>query len=354
MLKAMGFLDELRVRFLRATLAAPALRSVFTSRPKRLLVSFISSGILYLIAALYVPLWVLLLGPLVLGIPHLLASIRFTHKSLGGASEKKLAPHVMGLLLVAVAGYRLAENHGLVQPILWERLPNWAELAAMTALMVLIPLLYRKRPGLPALIAFAPLVALSYAFPFETLGALVLLHNLVAFAFWLRASSSRAERAIAIFCAAMFVGVSGAILLGAFDFTRSWLFASESILNDQINVFTTGQLVLPYTEDPLLLFRAVAAYAFGQSIHYFVWLKAIPEQSHVNPVPASFKRSYIMIRQDLGRALLLAGFALTIVIAGAWLFLNVGEMRVLYFALASFHGYLEIAALGFFDSRSAT
>jgi hypothetical protein len=54
-----------------------------------------------------------------------------------------------------------------------------------------------------------------------------------------------------------------------------------------------------------------------------------------------------LLKSDLGRSILTGGLILFLAIVAVWAFGNIQEVRFFYFAAASFHGYFELASLGF-------
>ncbi|MEQ1875029.1 MAG: hypothetical protein ABL958_00190 [Bdellovibrionia bacterium] len=344
MTAALAWMDSHRIRFLKLTLSVSVFRFIFVSRPRRLFVSFLFSSTLYLAAALFLPLWVLFAGPLLLGVPHLLSSLRYIGRDFGPG---RIRPeYLFASLFVAVACYRLGIVYGVIDELETAFL-NGIELVALGALLIVIPVVFGRsvREFGRGLLFFVPLAYGSYFYPAATVGALVLIHNLIAFAFWFRAAKTPAEQAVAVFAAATFVSITGLIFAGVFDAAAT--FNQSEILGGVVDIFSIGQLVLPNAEDPMLLYHAVAAYAFGQSVHYFVWLQAIPQQNYEYTTPPTFRKSFELLKNDLGGKLLTAGAIFAAFLIGAWTFGYFQEARWIYFAAASFHGYLEIAALGF-------
>ena len=72
-------LDRLRARLLRLTLGSQLLRRVFLDRALRLLVFFVAFELVALALCTFIPVWQLLLGPLLYGYAHLISSVRYVH-----------------------------------------------------------------------------------------------------------------------------------------------------------------------------------------------------------------------------------------------------------------------------------
>jgi hypothetical protein len=337
--------DRLRGRILGYTLRFSLIRSLFYNRSARLAVIFLAAFPLNLALAVFLPMWTLLLGPLLLGIPHLVASSAYVsrcaaRRDVAGPSVATLA----GGCFLAVALIRSWANANGYDTL--GMLPNWVELAAAGLCFLWLANLATPSATelLTGLSLLGGLVLSSIAFPFWTLGILVLAHNGVAFVYWLRRARSNLDRQAAIFASGLFCLGTAAILAGLFDgVARS---AGASLSASGFDVATIGQSIFPGA-DSVWWPRAVMAYAFGQSQHYIVWLKALPEQDLPRQHPIGFSKSARLFKLGAGRLLLFAAaYGVGALFAYAcWAGLH--EARALYLAGAIFHGYFEIAGLAF-------
>jgi hypothetical protein len=248
-----------------------------------------------------------------------------------------------GAVFVAVAAIQLWIGEA-VPPVL-ERLPNGIELAA--ALMTGGCLAWVSGAGLLRAATLAAILSLllaaSFAAPEETLGVLVLAHNFVGFVYWIRRAPTPEDRRVAVACLAFLALVTVAILAGAFDTIVAR--RTRDIFAGALSEGDIGQAIFPNAERAILWGRAVSAFAFGQSLHYFVWLRAIPEQELPHGHPIGFSKSIRFIERDAGPLVL---YAAAYVLAGLFayaLFRGWPEARLLYLTAAAFHGYFEIAGL---------
>jgi hypothetical protein len=91
--------------------------------------------------------------------------------------------------------------------------------------------------------------------------------------------------------------------------------------------------------------RLLLLYCYAQMFHYSVWLQLVPEEDRARPTPRSFRQSLLALRADLP-SLLLGGALVAMVGLWLWAVVDVWASRVAYFRLATFHGYLELCALG--------
>lgn len=89
--------------------------------------------------------------------------------------------------------------------------------------------------------------------------------------------------------------------------------------------------------------RLVFIYAFGQSLHYAIWVRLLAEVDRPSSVPKPFRVQLQLLRQDFGRAL----YPVAALCVAAAFVLGFGgsAARETYFALGFFHFALEGAAL---------
>jgi hypothetical protein len=302
------------------------------------------------------PLWVLALGPVLYGLPHLIASFRFIpyilsrkHFRVRAAKETKNIQNFY-LFTIGIAGWIacarfLADRlSGMSFEIMNS---NYLEIFALMVSAVALPVFMKGWVRLRlAQVIFACVIAiLAYLYPEWTLGAFVLGHHWVGFGYWILAAQTPRERSVSYFALILFTLASGFIWIGGFDFAYKWYSPSAELPWANLDYVQIAKSVFPKTQDYKTWFHLVVMYAFGQSVHYFVWLKVIPDQCHYHPIPTSFRQSYQLLIQEFGKKwtrVILSGASW---MAAVWFFFSYSEARIFYFALASYHGYLEIAGL---------
>jgi hypothetical protein len=303
-------LDAARSGLLR--LAAPWVAPLFADRERRVLwlgvVSVASAFVLTGVA----PLWLLAFGPLLLGVPHLVADVRYL--------VVKPGLHRDGWLMAGLSLPLAATTLGAG--------PLFGVLAALVAV-----LLARRTWRTPiALVVVAALAACAWDFPDVFQLAFVHLHNLVALALWFVLRPRPASHA---WIPALAVVGAGAILTGALDPVVTtfggWVAPIAGV--------DFGEFVSTHTEglEPTLAARAVLSFCFLQSVHYAVWLRLIPDDARERRAPRTFRASWCALVHDLGVPALLLALTVAVGIA-AWGLLEVSAARD-----ATFHGYLELA-----------
>ncbi len=312
---ALGPLDRARVRALRW--AMPLSSRLAAAREARVALIGVTVVVFAALASLIAPLWLLALGPIVLGVPHLLADLRYCVVRPGWARQRALWLSA-GLPLLAVglgAGFEIgllgAGVSALVIPGAWPR-----KLAVAGAAL-----------ALAAAAAWQPTIAdlvLAHA------------HNFVAVALW-SFWRPRATKLHWIPIAA-FLLISAALLLGLGD--AAWLAGADLRAGlDRARHLATLAPGLPST----LASRLVLLYCFAQAVHYGVWLRMVPDDDRERPTPRSFAASYRALRAELHPALL-AGFALASVGLAIWACVDLVDARIGYFRFARFHGSVELTA----------
>ncbi|TNF27831.1 MAG: hypothetical protein EP329_18950 [Deltaproteobacteria bacterium] len=280
------------------------------------------------------PLWLLLLGPLLLGVPHIVSDLRYLvvrpPLPLGRAPLLALAVGLGGMTALRLGA-------ALGGPLLLE-----AEMAlgggAILATLALTP----GRRGWRA-VAFAVVAGLTVygvANPWDTALWVGHLHNFVAFAWWLALARDGGPWRRVAFVAALYLAVVVAILAGALDglFTLAWTGDAAGLRFEEL------ALSLAPDAEPVMAVRLVTLFAFAQSIHYAVWLRLVPQRSSDRRPPPSLDRSVRDLRADLGAWGLRAVVVASVLVPLAAL-VDATETRYVYLLLALFHGWLELAVL---------
>jgi hypothetical protein len=167
-------------------------------------------------------------------------------------------------------------------------------------------------------------------------------HNLVAIALWLylfRAHRRFALPAVALLAAAAALLLTGAALpwahlggRGAARLVDEALFAWPAWM-PQRTALSLGLV-----------------YVLLQAVHYAVWLALIPQDDARAQGTLSFRMSARALTRDFPSWLLALVVVTALAVLGASL-VDVHRTRQLYLSLATFHGYLELAAAAFLVVR---
>ncbi|MFO0756710.1 MAG: hypothetical protein U0359_09475 [Byssovorax sp.] len=328
-------LDRLRARLFAAMLAFGPVAFVLRRRALRIEARAALAILTALLLAVVAPAFMLALGPLVFGVPHVTAEIRYLLVRRGFPRGALVAA---ALYCAALSGSRLAEQllhaPGMFAPI---------EIT-LAACGTLGAGLWAARTGgsYPRLAALAVLIALAGALSVQhALAArlvFVHLHNFGALLLWLLVFRKRGPLprvAFVLLAGALALLLSGATLplsarLGALTLLGVDLARVAAWLTPGVALSIAMPLAL--------------VHAFSDSVHYVTWLALIPEEEIRAEGSLTFRMTLRSLRRDLGLAGIGAvGLCLAIVAVGSAF--NLAETRRYYFAAAGFHGYLELAAL---------
>lgn len=311
--------DWLRRRWLQ--LLGAWARPLMTRRDVRVSVMFSAMICTATLATLIAPLWLLILGPLLWGVPHLVSDIRY---------------------LVVRPGYHRRPWIWLLAggPLLWTALGGdlvWGFVgAAAAALAARAP--FAHRLAVVVLVAGVALIFRGLGHTGDVLFAHA--HNFIAVGLWWawRPRQGRMH------------WIPLALLIAASLFLVSPLALSIVTAIGGLNWF--GGAMGPEYQvwrlspdiDPDLGLRLVLLFCFAQSIHYAVWLQLLPDDDRARATPPTFRASYEDLCRDMTRPGVWVAGLLALGIA-AWAVHDLKHACHGYFRMARFHGHLELIAV---------
>jgi hypothetical protein len=328
-----GWLDGARRPLLRRLLRVAVARWIFVDRGRRVVAGSLLAVATAFAMAAWQPLVALWLGAALFGVPHVVSGVRFA------AVQQRLAWPTRALVAVALAvgvvelagsGTRIADGAVRAYVLLFAA-AILVELAGARA--------WRSLPRLVAAVVVLAAAAAGLIAPRLTLVALAHLHGLGAVAWFARRARARGVPAWPFVAAVATVMVAAAG--GAFDSlwaTVLWAprSAAASIVAEAAGSAVDGA-------GAIVLRRALFLYAFGQALHFAIWLRLVPEVERAAKVPSSFRRALALFEADFGRWA--RPLAVACIVAAPLLLLGGGVAREAYFALTYFHVGLEAAAL---------
>jgi hypothetical protein len=277
---------------------------------------------LSLAAAVVAPTWLLLLSPLLLGVPHVAADVEWLIVR-PRAPVRRIALVAIAVPLATMTILRAATLAGArIDPRIDLALGAAAIAGGVLSARATIRIRLTALVGLAALAALATMHARLASVLFAHA------HNVVAFAVWI-AWSPRPPRA------ALFAYVIATLALLA-GLAAPLAIATAPALDGASLARTLAPDLAP-----AIAARLVAVYAFAQAVHYAVWLHLAPRartQSDVLPAP----RRRRVVLAVIGAATLVVLLAALRDAAGA---------RTAYLSLAMFHGWLELAILAHLGLR---
>lgn len=265
------------------------------------------------------PLWLLALGPIALGVPHLLADVRYCVVRPGWHRERRLWL-TAGVPLVAL-GFGAPLEVGLI---------------GVAASALVLGNLRDTRLRLVVAVALG-LAAITHALDSTADLVFAHAHNFIAVAMW--ASWRRRESRVYQLVLASFVLASVALTLGLGDV--AWTSRLALNLPTGLDAHTHAESLAPELSQTWAL-RLVMLYAFAQAVHYGVWLRLVPEEDGPRA----------SLRDEFGTPML-AVVALSCVGLAIWACVDLTEARTGYLRFARFHGMLELTAIALWiSSRS--
>lgn len=345
--RAVAPLDRLRRHVLLGLVRAPALGRLVVRRDARLLVHSVASVAVTFFLTLLCPGVLFTAGPALFGVAHVAADARYL-------VLRRSVPRWWTTLLGAGCSALFALR--ALECAFPERWPfaateiaigwTWAFTGVAAGYAAASGRGAAPREAAGRALFAGPIVAgLGLAaFTHPHLARLVFahVHNAVAIALWLYLF--RARRRFALPALALLVAGAALLLTGV---ALPW-------------VHFTGPGAARFVDESLFAWptwmpqRTALAlgvlYVMLQAIHYTVWLAFIPQDDTRAEGTLSFRMSLRALARDFPAPWLAVIVALAAAILGASL-LDAHRTRQLYLSLATFHGYLELAAATFLVVR---
>ena len=334
-------LDDLRGGLLRALADISPLRRLMATRNARVPILLSMHASVAFALALFLPSLSLALAPILLGVPHVVSDVRHMviRRALPRWWLRTIAAFAGALFLL-----RLVEETRLVHaaPTLVENAVGcaWLLFAALAGAV----LGGWRRAALAAL-ALAVVVALgSLAEPRGFRLAFLHGHNLLAIAIWLVLFRRRGGLS---WLPLFLVLTGGACLASGALLGVTVHHGTLSMFG--LHLFAAADWIAPGLPDTWAL-GLTTAFAFLQSVHYAIWLVAIPQDDARAAGSSSFRMAWRALARDLGDRGIWIALALGLVVLVAGM-LALARTRVLMLSLATFHAWMELALLAFFVAR---
>lgn len=311
--------DALR-RLGLTTLGRRFAQTILTEREKRIAFwgCFLIAGAFF--STSMFPVVMLVVGPIVWGIPHVLSDLRYLVARPGLHRRPWVLAAIAVGIVAAALGFGVRGGLAGAAIALGIAQTSWLRRISGLSIVAVLFALAQRSPQMADLV-FAHV------------------HNFVGVLIWW-AWRPRQTR-FHLLPIALFGGLSLLILSG---------FA------EPLAVFTRG-LEAPWTGMPMFdlcasltpnpmdphSIRFVILFAFAQATHYVVWLRLMPEDDRPNKSPRSYVQSFRALTSDLGSLLLWLSVIGALGLIG-WAMFAPGAARDGYLRWAFFHGHLELAA----------
>ena len=320
-------LDRIRTGFLR--LLGPVGRKLVRRRDLRVAAFGCTVVVTALAGSVWLPLWMLALGPVILGTPHVLSDVRYLVMRPGYHRRTLFWVPVGVPLLIAGCDFY----------------PMEFGLASVAAAAVLCGGSGGRKAAALAVTAVLAVVCVWAGEMSRIVFAHV--HNFIALALWWfwRPRMHWSAMLIPLFFAAAVI----ALMMG-------WLAPSPgagSWFPGGMSMESHAEVLAPGLSLEMAG-RLVVLFAFAQAVHYGIWLRLIPEDDRPRETPRTFAATFRALEADVGRMMLWG----TIIVAtgvAVWAVLDLAAARIGYLRMALFHGYLELiaCALLFVEGRKS-
>ncbi len=347
-------LDELRRLGLRLLAGGwPLGRTLVERRSVRVPVLLSLHALAALAVAVFAPSLLIVVGPLALAVPHLAADVR--HLVIRRAWPRWWLAASTGFALALLALRALAESGSRVAslPVEHAVASAWVLVGAVGGCMAAASRADRAASagrlawslrGWAVIAAVVGLGAFALSAPRLCRLALLHGHNLVALVVWL--ALFRRGRRLALVPVALALAGGVALASGAL---LGVTLRHGALSVAGLHLFAAADWLAPGLPDS----RAIAvatSFAFLQSVHYAVWLVAIPAGDRPGEGGRSWRAAFRELVRDLTPAGVVAVAALAALVAGLGL-VHAASTRRLVLSFATFHVWLELAVLAYVLAR---
>jgi len=337
--QALWPLDELRGLGFRVLAgSSPAGRRLAASRNARVALLLTAHATAAFVLAVVAPSFLIAVTPLVFGVPHLAADVRYLLIRRASPRWWLLASAGFGLALI---GIRIAAE---VRPSAAPSLPveqaiaaAWVVLGAVAALIAA-----RSPRGWVVLVAALGLASVAVAAPRPFRMMLLHGHNLVAVVLWLALFRRGGRLIVTPIVAPVAAIVLGALLLAS-GCALGWTLHHGWLSVAGLHLFAATDWLAPGLPDQMAV-ALTTAFAFLQAVHYAIWLVAVPAGDRPGDGGRSWRMAWRALIRDFRPGGVTAVVLLTVAVAAAGL-VAAAPARRLFLSIGSFHAWLELAVL---------
>ena len=355
--QALRPLDELRRLGLRVLAGSwPLGRTLAARRSVRVPVLLSLHALAALAIAVLAPSLLIVVGPLVLGVPHLAADVRHLIVRRAWPRWWFVACAGFGLALLALRGLGETGSRIASLPVEHAVASAWVLLGAVggaTAAATSRAERARSPGGIGwamrgwiAVAAAAGLGAFALGAPRLCRLALLHGHNLVAIVVWL--ALFRQGRRLALVPVALALVGGGVLASGAL---LGVTLGHGALSVAGLHLFAAADWLAPGLPDSWAI-AAATSFAFLQSVHYAIWLVAIPAGDRPGEGGRSWRVAFRALVRDFTPAGTSAVTVLAMLVAVFGL-AHPASTRRLVLSLATFHVWLELAVLAYLVARGA-
>lgn len=341
----MTIIDQLRAKCLKRVLKIAFVKRLYQAKHLRILVGYLIITSLALSIAVFRSDILLILGPLLYGYLHLVTSYKYSSVLISptmslSQKQKNILYGLLGITFIEIMlqVYRKLFNGFLV--------PNG--FVGLVLSLIFLSFLYLKHGianNFLKKIIFISLgiaiICFSWEEPLIFVSMTLFAHNWIAFVAWIKLSKDKNNLLVSILGLLIFTIIHTLVLTGVFD-SYFTLFEEYfwGISGDQ----EVGWLLAPWSDDEIIWRRGLCLYTFGLSVHYFIWIKAIPENVYKNNTPVSFKTSFNSFYEAYGSFFTYSIIGIAAFGIIVWLlWFEIGSL--IYFTISNMHAWTELVML---------
>lgn len=330
-------------------------RKLFKDRAYRNIITIIVCLGINLVLMHYCPLWVLMLAPSILGIPHYIESLSsFNACSKDNPNEQnpRLINHSLLFISCIFLFLRLAMQSLFYLGFQEASFLILHNLRLLDLTIVCVGFawfayiyqisLVRRALGLVFLASFSYCLI---AFGASIWGIFIFSHNFMAFYYWHFYAPTQKEKNHVLFFSLLFTLIHLFVLSPLLDdFLLNQPIDQRPTLAFGYSFHAISHELFPLNFDIILARKMVSLLCFGQSVHYILWIRIIPACRLQQKGTITFRKYIKNLIKNFGRpwaySLL---FLMTGYIFGG-LFCPWNLINDLFFGLAFFHIYAEYLA----------
>ncbi|MGI4991878.1 hypothetical protein ACRXCV_04575 [Halobacteriovorax sp. GFR7] len=341
-----GHIDRLRAIILKYAFRVKGLKSLYISRDKRIFSSYVVLSFFSMALSVLRPDMLLIFGPLIYGYWHLISSYKYSSCLNNSSNQSSNIQRYIIYGLIAITFLEMCLRFYVRYFNSDILLPNgFIGLTLSIIYFFILFICYGSFKQIKSFLACF-LIGISILFlawnePLNFVSITLFGHNWIAFIFWFKFSRSKKNLKVAIYSFLIFILFHLFVLYGVFD-SYYYLYEEHFFVKSGYQKF--AWILAPWSDESINWMRGLSLYTFGLSMHYFIWLRAIPENIYKNKTPVSFKKTLISIHYGFGP--LLSYLLIFISIIGTILWLAWFEIGTLvYFFISNIHVWTELSLL---------
>lgn len=330
-------LDVIRRWALGVSLRFTPLAWVLVRRDRRVCIQAAAGMATTFTLTLFFPAFLFSVTPSLFGVAHVASDVRYLVLR---RSLPRAAPVLVAMFAAGMVALRIDEAIGSRQPALsLEMALGWGWVVAMIAIATYTTRRWGR--GALALLVAAPLAYAAISNPWWARLTFAHAHNLIGMVLWVALFRRRTTLLLApmLVYGAAIVAIASGVTIPIAD-NAGGLTAFHLSLREVSEWLAPGFA-------PTTALKITLAYVFLQGVHYGVWLGWLPQDDIQAQGTTSFAMSVKSMARDFTGAGLIA-IVVTAIAVFALSFVDLHATRNFYLSFATFHGYLEVAMLGYF------